>query len=108
VGVAALAAGGAFAALTKSKDDAADKLCHADGSDNTCTDDTEKHKYDETVSAAKRYRTFAYVGFGVGAAALVTGTVLFFTASGGGEKAALSVSPVVGPGVGGVIASGRF
>jgi tetratricopeptide (TPR) repeat protein len=107
VGVAAAAAGGVFALLTKSKDNAGDKLCHSGGSD-TCANDAEKQEYEQTVSDAKRYRTFAYVGFGVGAAALVTGAVLFFTGSSSSENAALNVTPVLGQREAGLFASGRF
>jgi len=107
VGVAAAAAGGVFALLTKNEDNASDKLCHSGGTD-TCADAAEKHKYEQTVSDAKRDRTFAYVGFGVGAAALATGAVLFFGGSNGSESGGFVVTPVAGPGGAGVFAHGRF
>lgn len=107
VGVAALAAGGVFAGLTKSKDNEADGLCKS-GDGNTCANQAEKQKYEQTVSDAKRFRTFAYVGFGVGGAALITGAVLFLTGSSGGANTGFVVTPVLGPREAALLAQGRF
>jgi serine/threonine-protein kinase len=107
-GIAAAATGGVFAALTKSKDNAADGLCTSGDASDTCANETEKHTYEQTVSDAKRYRTYAYVGFGVGAAALVTGAVLFFGGSSSGGKTAFGVTPLVGPGQATLLAHGQF
>jgi len=107
VGLAAVAAGGVFAGLTKSKDGEADKLCTG-GDGNTCANNGEKIKYEETVSAAKLDRTLSIVCFSVGAAALATGAVLIFGGSKGSGQGTLSVMPVAGPGEAGVLARGRF
>jgi len=108
VGIAALAAGGIFAALAKSKDKAGDELCHAGGSDNTCASPDEKQEYEDTVADAKRNRTFAIVGFSVGGAALAAGAILFFGASSSSSQTAVNVAPAAGPGEAGLVAWGRF
>lgn len=107
VGIAAVAAGGVFAALTKSKDNEADKLCNGAGTD-VCKDTTEKTRYEETVSDAKQNALFAYVGFGVGAAALATGAYLILSDPGDRPKSALTLVPIVDPRGAGVLAQGRF
>jgi tetratricopeptide (TPR) repeat protein len=108
VGLAAVAVGGVFAGLTKSKDKTADGLCHGGSDGNSCADDTEKQKYEDAVADAKRFRTFAYVGFGVGGAALITGAVLFFTGSSKRASSAFVVTPALGPGEAAVLVRGRF
>jgi hypothetical protein len=48
---------------------------------NACPDDACPRDQQEDLDAAKRLGNFSTIAFGVGAASLVLGTVLYFTAS---------------------------
>ena len=82
VGVAALAAGIFKGAEYVDKNNQAKSICPS-GS-NCTTDEIQQHQ--QAVDDARQARTWAYVGIGVGAAALVGGGVLFFTAPHGPSK----------------------
>jgi flagellar basal body-associated protein FliL len=107
VGIAAVATGGVFAILTKSKDKEGDKLCNTGGTD-TCGSGDEKKQYEEIVADAKRNRTIAIIGFSVGGAALAAGAILFFGGSNAKSETAVNVMPALGPGEAGAVAWGRF
>lgn len=76
VGGAALAVGGGFGIAAMSGKSDLDKLCNG-----TSCPASAQSKLD----AARRDGTIATIGFGVGAAGLALGTVLFFTVGGGKE-----------------------
>jgi hypothetical protein len=77
VGVAGLVVGTVFALSAKSKNDSALAIC-VDNPGMCPVDDVARH--DSLVDSARSARTGAYVGFGVGGAALVAGAVVFLTA----------------------------
>ncbi len=75
VGVAALAAGIFKGAEYIDKNNQAKSICP---SGTNCTSD-EIQAHQQAVDDARKARTWAYVGIGVGSAAVVGATVLFFT-----------------------------
>jgi hypothetical protein len=75
VGVAALAAGIFKGAEYVDKNNQAKSICP---SGTNCTSD-EIQAHQQAVDDARKARTWAYVGIGVGSAAVVGATVLFFT-----------------------------
>ncbi|HVW27206.1 MAG TPA: hypothetical protein VHC69_17690 [Polyangiaceae bacterium] len=77
VGGAALAVGGGFGIAAMSGKNDLDKQCNG----NVCPP-SQKEKLD----AATRNGTIATIGFGVGAAGIALGTVLFFTVGGSSES----------------------
>jgi hypothetical protein len=112
VGVAAVAAGTVFALQSRSDNNEALKLCRSTDGD-TCPTMAEGIRHDERVDDAKRERLFAFVGFGVGGAALITATILFVTADTGSDAAASShtgwnVAPLLSDNGWGAALSGRF
>jgi hypothetical protein len=111
VGVAALAAGIFEGAQYLDKNQEAKGICPTGKS---CTD-SEIQAHQEAVDAARTARTWAYVGIGVGAAALGTATYLFFSAPRGPSRdqrahaKAFRVEPLVdGRGTWGGVLSGAF
>jgi len=76
VGVASLAVGTLFGLEVGSKNSKSASICPTG---QPCTP-KQKANYDSSVSDARTARTLAVVSFGVGAAALATGAILFFTA----------------------------
>jgi hypothetical protein len=94
VGVAALGTGAVFAGLTKSEDNKASKLCTSGASHDQCLDATEQTDFQQHTDRAHSWAKVSYVGFGVGAAALVTGAILLL--GGHSETSALRVTPLVG------------
>lgn len=95
VGVAALAVGILEGAQYLDKNQEAKGICP---SNQNCTED-EIQAHQEAVDAARTARTWAYVGVGVGAAALGTATYLFFSAPRGAgpeqRATAFRVEPLV-------------
>jgi len=79
-GVASLAAATYFGVRYKTKDDAARGVCP--GAVNCSAGEIEQHA--GLTEDARNARLFSFIGFGVGAAALGTATILFF--SSGGEQ----------------------
>jgi hypothetical protein len=76
-GGAALAVGAGFGIAAMSGKSDLDKQCNG----NVCPADTQ-----DKLDTAKRNGTIATIGFGVGAAGLALGTVLFFTAGGSSSE----------------------
>jgi len=76
VGVAGVLAGTIFGIEVGSKNSKSRSICPTG---QPCTPD-EKANYDSSVSDARTARALSVVGFGVGAAGLATGAILFFTA----------------------------
>ena len=97
-GVVAIGVGGVFAALTKSEDKEAASLCTRGAQQNQCADPAEKAAYESHTSSAKTDALGAYLGFGIGGAALITGAVLILTSK-PSTSASASV-PVVAPVIG--------
>jgi serine/threonine-protein kinase len=94
LGVVAVAAGTYFFVNFGSKNDEARKICPA--SVDCEPGDVSRHS--QLVDDARRSRTLGYVGVGVGAAAIATGAVLFFTApTAASSQQAWTVRPVVTP-----------
>lgn len=75
VGVGALLTGGTFAVLYKASNDDAKAVCP---SSSGCTG-VEMDTHEQLVDDARRARTWSFVGFGVGAAALGAAAYFFFT-----------------------------
>ena len=105
LGVVSLGVGTALALSFKSKNNEAKQICPS-GVD--CSQaDIDRHA--ELVSDAKGLRTGAFIGFGVGAAALIAGTVLHFAPSSSSNTAFVRAAPfVTADGTWGAVASGRF
>jgi hypothetical protein len=109
IGGAALAVGGGFGIAAMSGKNDLDKVC----SGSSCPPSAN-----DKLDTAKRNGTIATIGFGVGAAGIALGTVLFFTAGGSsdGHEAALNAAPKraarpklrAGVGLGNVQLSGEF
>lgn len=61
-------------------------------------------------SNSKTYKTFAWVGYGVGAACIVTGAILYGVGLRGGESSSTNVAilPAIGPGQAGALLTGEF
>ena len=59
---------------------------------------------------SKNYNTFAWVGYGVGAACIVTGAILYGVGHKGGESSSTNVAilPALGPGQAGALLTGAF
>jgi hypothetical protein len=98
VGVAALATGTVFMVQSRQDNSAALKLCHTpvpNSNEERCFDDPEERRHSELVDDAKREQLIALIGFGVGGAALITATLLYFTGDDSGPAdSALNVSPM--------------
>jgi len=103
VGVAGLALGAVFGLEVRSNNDKADSVCP---SGNQCTSQ-DRTNFDNAITDARRARNLAALSFGVGGAALVTGTVLLLTAS-PSKSTALLFSPSVGDGRAGAVLRGTF
>jgi hypothetical protein len=103
IGIVGVTLGSIFGLRVLSKNDQADSICPS--SEHCSTDD--QTRFDKTINDAKRERTYAFVGFGVGGAALVTGAVLLLTAP-KPDSAAWHVSPAVQSGHLGATLEGTF
>ena len=106
LGASAVLAGTALI-LYKSANDKAASICPS-GVDCTRDDITRHQGY---VNDARDARTLAYVGLGVGAAALITGGVIALVRSGKENhpaQARVAAAPVVAPGMLGAAMEGRF
>jgi len=97
---------GTFLALEyKSKNNDAKAICP--GSMDCSQSEVDRHA--QLVSDARGFRAGAFVGFGVGAAALITGAALYFAPSSNPSNAKLQAAPfVTADGSWGAVASGRF
>ncbi|HUQ05520.1 MAG TPA: hypothetical protein VM261_23620 [Kofleriaceae bacterium] len=102
VGVAGVGAGVVFGMSAQSAFDDAKTECAGDVGD--CRGDASAAQDD--IDTANSKALISNIGFGVGAAALVGGVVLYLTAP---EAAAdLSMTPSIGDGSAGVVVRGRF
>jgi hypothetical protein len=110
IGVAGIATGTVFALQSRSHNSEALKLCKFPDpmtGDDSCPTPEEKARHQDLVDKAEKERLIGFVGFGVGAAALATGIILYVTAD-SGSSSAMNVTPLwVGDG-GGVQLSGSF
>jgi hypothetical protein len=104
VGVVGLGLSGVFAALAKGKYN--DSLQSCPTSPDVCTQTGVNQRNDALTDG-----NIASVAFGVGAAALVGGVVLWFTAPSASSSPAtgrVGVSPLVGAGTGGAVLQGSW
>jgi serine/threonine-protein kinase len=104
VGIVGLGLSGLFAALAKGKYN--DSLGNCPTSANVCTQTGVNQRNDALTDG-----NVATVAFGVGAAALVGGAVLWFTAPSANPSTPsgrLGVSPLVGAGTGGALLQGSW
>jgi serine/threonine-protein kinase len=107
VGVVGLGLSGVFAVLAKNKYN--DSLQNCPTSPNVCTQAGVNTRND-----ALTFGNVASVSFGVGAAALVGGAILWFTApsaparSSSGSAGRVTVTPLVGAGAGGALLQGAW
>lgn len=106
LGVASVGLGTVLALEYKSKNDDAKGICPRGVG---CTA-SEVDDHAGLVSDAKTFRTWSFVGFGVGGAALVGAAVLYFAPTGSSERSSnLVATPYLGgDGSWGAVASGRF
>jgi hypothetical protein len=89
----------------KSKNSDAEAICP---SSVNCTESEIDH-HAELLSDAKTFRTGAFIGLGVGAAALITSAALFLAPSSAASTANLRAAPfVTADGSWGAVAVGRF
>jgi hypothetical protein len=112
VGVGLAGAGTAFAFMAKGHDNKARDICTGD---DECGP-KQVDDWNDEIDKAKSNATIAYIGWGVGGAA-ITGAVIWLIAggsSGGGEKVGapspgkMELTPVVGGNVWGLTARGAF
>ena len=121
LGIAAVATGTVFAIQSRSSNNEALGLCLIPSEDgDTCATVPEQTRHDQLVADAKDERLIAFVGFGVGGAALITAVLLYVTANPDtvsseaasseavSSEAALSVTPLWDQGGWGAALSGRF
>ncbi len=105
VGVVGVGLGTVFGLVYKSKNDQAKDVCPS--STNCTAKEVDYHT--RLVNHAKDFRTGSFVGFGVGAAALVAATVLYFSPANSSSASGLSAAPfVTADGSWGAFASGKF
>jgi serine/threonine-protein kinase len=99
-GLVGVGIGAVFGLRAISKNDEAEELC----SGSSCSDPEGVALTDEARDAA----TISNIAFGLGAAALVGGVALYFTAPSAEPQHAWRVAPLVGTRGGGVSLGGRF
>lgn len=108
LGVVGIAAGSYFLIRYNSKNSEAKSICP---SGFNCAG-TDQERHDAFVEDARSAAPWVYVGFGGGAAALVAGAVLYFTAAKPAEVARQSPTwialPMVGPKHAGAAVTGQF
>lgn len=71
---------------------------------NSMIGDVEKHYSASTYSSSKDYKTFSQVGYGVGAALIVGGTVMYYL----GWRAGVTLVPTMASGSAGAVFTGAF
>lgn len=104
VGAAGLVVGAVFGVMRGSAISERDGICPT----NRCTRD-ESNRIDDLTNKAKSDAMISNIAFGVGAAALVGGAVLFFTAPRSQPaKAATGIQPWGGPGSAGLAVRGEW
>ena len=75
---------------------------------NSMSKDLENHYLTSTNSSRENYKTFSQVSFGVGAACVAGGAVLYYLGVRSGRVAQVTLAPVVAPGMAGAIFGGSF
>jgi serine/threonine-protein kinase len=75
---------------------------------NSMSKDLESHYLTSTNSSRENYKTFSQVSFGVGAACVAGGAVLYYLGVRSGRVAQVTLAPVVAPGMAGAIFGGSF
>jgi hypothetical protein len=79
---------------------------------NTLSNDmaTTVGNYEARNTDRKNYETMAWVGYGVGAACVVTGAILYIVGrkSGGDSSTSVALLPTIGPGQAGALLTGGF
>ncbi len=109
VSVAALATGTVFAIQSNSDNNEALALCRTQtASGDRCDGPDEHERHRKLVADAKRELVLAYVGFGVGAAAAVTGIILVVTGGNDSGQGTFNVSPVFSADFRGAVLNGQF
>jgi hypothetical protein len=105
LGIVSVGLGTFLAVKYKSKNSAAEDICP--GSVGCSQSDIERHE--DLVSDAKSLRTGAFIGLGVGAAALITSAALFLAPSSAVGTANVQAAPfVTTDGSWGAVAVGKF
>jgi hypothetical protein len=110
LGAVGIGVGTVFYVKADEDNSQAEVLCQFGPNRDQCFNDQERQDHTELVESAEQNATIAYVGFGLGAAALATGGVLTVMALSSKSKQAdtAHVSPLLGPGLAGAGLSGRF
>jgi len=75
---------------------------------NSMVDDLAPHYNKGTDSSSKTYKTFSMVGYGVGAAGIAGGAVLYYLGRRVGSGAQLALAPSLEPGSAGAVLIGVF
>jgi hypothetical protein len=77
---------------------------------NSMSNDLENHYVTSTNSSRENYKTFSLVSYGVGAACVAGGALLYYLGSRGGNAASAQVTlaPALAPGAVGAIVGGSF
>lgn len=105
LGVASVGLGTFFALESRSKNNSAKAICPTG---NGCTR-AQIYNHGAYLDDAKAFRTWSFVGFGVGASALIGATVLYLAPSTASGRAGFSAAPYLfADGSFGATASGRF
>jgi hypothetical protein len=112
-GVAVAAVGTIFAIQSRSDNAAALELCRVPTSvegRTECASPAEQERHQKLIDAAKRERSFGFIGIGAGSAALITAIILMVSADGdsGPREAAFELAPLWANGVQGAAISGHF
>lgn len=104
VGVVSLGVGTVLALEYKSKNDDARAICPSGVG--CSSSDIDRHS--SLVSDAKTFRTWSFVGFGVGGAAVIGAAVLYFAPSSQRASGVVAAPFVTADGTWGAVASGKF
>jgi hypothetical protein len=78
---------------------------------NTLADEASQHYSRSKASTQASYQTFAWVGYGVGAAAIIAGVTMYVIGLEGASSQsapAVAVSPVLTPDAAGMVVGGVF
>ena len=105
LGVVALGVGTLFGLRYKSKNDEAKAICPSSSGCSAVEIDQHSH----LLSDAKAYRTGAFIGFGVGGAALISAAVLYFAPKRNSGTSGFQAAPfITHEGAWGATAVGNF
>jgi hypothetical protein len=76
---------------------------------NTLLDEAGTGTYDPSKEdSSKSFRKLEWISFGMGAAALVTGTILVVLGSSSKGSSSISIAPILGPDAGGLWLHGSY